>query len=194
MRSALVVGRAACVMEDYAAARALGEYDEVLVVGKMLEAFPDAVGHAVSFHSNLLVRWAGTRASRGLPPAGCYWGATHRGKPMYAGQPAPEPLRRVEQCGGSSGFMAVQIARGPLGCERVVLAGMPMTGEGGHYAGALQPVEAPGQRWPEADRYWETWVARQDWLRPAVRSFSGRTRSLLGMPTEEWLRGDQDKG
>lgn len=188
MRRALVVGRSAGALEDYAAAKAFGPYDEVLVVGKMLSVFPDPVDHAVSFHSGLFPYWAAGRTLRGLTPAKCYWGATYKGKPMDGYAPAPGPLKRIEQVGGSSGFMAVQIAVNELGCERVVLAGMPMRSEDSHLPETLGPSDTPGSWW-EADAYWETWLEHIDWLRPRVRSMSGRTLEALGAPTREWLEG-----
>lgn len=187
VRRALIVGRSAAAMEDYAAALTFGPYDEVLVVGKMLVAFPHEADHAVSFHSDLFAKWARTRRERGYPPVGCYWGATYKGKDMYLGHPAPGPLRRVAQVGGSSGFMAVQVAVDELRCERVVLAGVPMDAAASHMPFTLCSSETSGAPWAEADHYWETWVERMDWLRGYVRSVSGRTRDVLGAPTQEWL-------
>lgn len=178
MRRAVVVGRAAGALEEYAAARALCRYDEVVVVGAMGEDFPDRIDHWVSFHSNLFDHWARNRAARGYPAAGCYWGGTHNGK-RIAPEPTVTPLRYAASCGGSSGYMAVTIALDELGCERVVLAGMPMSAEAAHHGDA--------KPWREADLYWETWEANLDRLRPYARSMSGRTMETFGYPDKDWL-------
>lgn len=189
MKRALVIGRSASVNEDLLLFPEI-HYDEILVVGKMLTIFPGSVDHAVSFHSDLFSRWAAIRASKGLSPVRCYWGATFRGKPMYAGGSLPPgPLKRVAQVGGSSGFMAIQVAINELFCKQVVLAGMPMEASASHLPETLSSSEAPGAPWDEADRYWETWLEHIDWLRNHVRSVSGRTRDALGSPTQEWLNG-----
>lgn len=180
MRRAIVVGRAAGALEEYVAARALCDFDEVLVVGAMAVHFPDPLDHLVSFHAEQFDEWAVQRASNGYPPAGCYWGARYRGKNLGEGKTGARPLRYVECVGGSSGFVAVQVALAPLACERVVLAGMPMQAQGAHVGSA-----AP---WDEADQYWQTWVEHMEELRGRVRSMSGRTRDVLGEPTGEWLQ------
>jgi hypothetical protein len=187
MKRALIVGRSAQALEDHAAALEFGPYDEVLVVGKMLQALPGEVHHAVSFHSDLFNKWAKAREQAGYPPiTRFYWGATFRGALMYANANVPGPLKRVEQVGGSSGFLAVQIAINELECARVVLAGVPMTRDGSHLTSTLNTAENPGTPWGEADTYWETWAAHLPWLKEHVRSVSGRTRDTLGSPTKEW--------
>lgn len=185
MRRALVVGRSARALEDYVTAQEFGPYNEVLVVGKMLEAFPHHADHVVSFHADLFAKWAAVRQARGYAAVRCYWGATFRGKPMYSASSALQ-LRRIEQVGGSSGFMAIQVAD-VLACDRIVLAGVPMDAAASHLPETLCSSEVPGAAWAEADTYWETWVERMDWLRPRVRSVSGRTREAFGVPTHEWL-------
>ena len=184
MRRALIVGRASRALEEYVAARALGDFDEVLVVGAMSVTFPDRVDHLVSFHADFFDSWAAQRAAAGLPPAGCYWGARYRGRNLGEGKTRARPLRYVECVGGSSGFVAVQAALGPLACGRVVLAGVPMRAADAHVGDA-----AP---WDEADAYWSTWQERMVELRGRVRSMSGRTREALGEPTREWLH-DSDE-
>lgn len=187
MRRAIVVGRSADTFAEYAGALELGSYDVTLVVGKTAEIFPDPIDHWVSFHANLFGKWAATRAANHLPPPARCWAALYKGHRMHdddAVQPAP--FSYVATVGGSSGFMAIQVALDKLGCDRVVLAGVPMTADAGHLAGASTEKELAG-RWEEASRYWRTWEERMDWLQGRVRSMSGRTRDTLGAPTREWL-------
>jgi len=66
-----------------------------------------------------------------------------------------------------------------IGCERIVLAGIPMSAEYAHYYN-------PGQ-WTQAHMYHKGWKKHLDKIAPYVRSMSGWTRELLGAPDEEWL-------
>ena len=79
---------------------------------------------------------------------------------------------------GSSGLFAVKAAI-EHGFDRIVLAGIPMTAEGQHF---LRPWS-----WDEWARFWAAWGEHREEISPYVRSMSGRTRDMLGAPTEEWL-------
>lgn len=190
MRRAVVIGRAAGAMDDYCAARALCTFDDVVVVGKMGEVFPDCIDHWVSFHVDLFDKWTATRASRGLPAARNFWGGEHKSarRRAYDIITTGGPLKYVRCVGGSSGFMAVQIALDELGAERVVLAGIPMRVEDSHFPGAASEKEQ-GAPWSEADAYWTTWEENMAQLTGRVRSMSGRTRERLGYPDAGWLAG-----
>ena len=179
MRRAIVVGRSAAVMEEYAAACALCAFDEVLVVGEMGTHFPDRIDHWVSFHVELFDHWSARRAAAGFAPAGTFWGAIYNGRRLGASTTRCQPLEYVPCVGGSSGYMAVQVALGPRACSHVVLAGIPLEAAAAHHDSALP--------WREADKYWATWAEHMDELRGRVRSMSGRTRAALGEPTREWL-------
>lgn len=182
VRHAIVVGRARGALEEYSAASSLGDFDCVIVVGKMLASFPGRIDHAVSFHAELFDEWASRRERAGLEPVGCYWGATYRGRNLGYKITKVRPLQYVKCVGGSSGFLATDgVALGALGARRVVLAGIPMLASAGHEGNVSGP-------WVEADRYWETWEMHLPQLLGRVRSMSGRTRDALGYPDEEWLR------
>lgn len=169
--------------EDYTAARELCTYDDVLIVGKVGEDFPDPVDHWVSFHCNLFDKWARTRATRGYPAAANYWGAIYRGRPpkRLPERIGPNQVQLVECNGGSSGLVAVMVAIKKLEADCTVLAGVPMVSSFGHYD------EPQAKSWREADNYWGTWMENMELLRDRVRSMSGRTREVLGEPTKEWL-------
>lgn len=179
MRRAVIVGRAAAALEEYAAACAMCTFDEVMVIGEMGVHFPDRIDHWVSFHVEVFDTWAQRRANKGFAPAGCFWGAIYKGKRLGEKTTKSRPLQYVPCIGGSSGFVAVCAALDELHVDRVVLAGVPMTREGAHHGDA--------RPWREADQYWATWVANMDKMRDRVRSMSGRTRDALGAPTAEWL-------
>lgn len=188
MRRAVIVGRAAGALDEYRAACALCDFDDVIVVGKMGEVFPDRIDHWVTFHTLLFDQWARLRAAAGHPPAGCFWGAIFKGVRLGESGTSVAPLRYAPCLGGSSGFLALKgVALDALGVDRVVLAGVPMTAEGHHYEGNITDHERAKGIWDEADKYWTTWESNLDALAPRVRSMSGRTREAFGPPTEEWL-------
>lgn len=179
---AIVVGRARGALEEYSAACSLGDFDCVIVVGKMLVSFPHRVDHVASFHAELFDGWAARRARACLPPAACYWGATYKGRNLGQKVTKASPLKYVKCVGGSSGLLATEgVALGALGAHRVVLAGVPMLASAGHEG------DATGRPWDEADRYWATWEEYLPQLLGRVRSMSGRTRDALGEPTRKWL-------
>lgn len=79
--------------------------------------------------------------------------------------------------GGSSGFFATKVAFDD-GATHIVLAGIPMTQDGGH-------IIRPGP-W-DAGSYQETWRLIAHRFCGRVRSMGGWTASLFGKPTPEWL-------
>lgn len=180
LRRAVVVGRAAGALDEYARATALCRFDAVLVVGMMITKFPAAVDHAVSFHVELFDLWAAERARAGFAPVGTYWGARYRGRNLGEKTTRSRPLRYAPCLGGSSGFLAAHgVALGELRVDRVVLAGVPMSAEACH--------EGSRELWREASKYWATWETHAPEMVGRVRSMSGRTRDLLGEPDPEFL-------
>lgn len=113
------------------------------------------------------------RAEKGYPPAGQYWHARHR-----IGHMGSLP---IESWGGSSGMLCVRVAL-ELGCNRIVLAGVPMEKMSRHYDDA--------KPWNEARQYWPAWEKAIPRFAGRVRSLSGWTRERLGAPDEEWLHVD----
>lgn len=190
MKRAVVVGRATGFMSEYAAARSLGSFDYVIVVGMVGIIFPDPIDHWVSFHVELFDRWSKDRACAGHPPASCFWGAVFKGNRLGEMTTSCKPLQYAPSDGGSSGLLAVKgVAIEALGVDRVVLAGIPMTAAGHHDPACITDPERARGTWDEADKYWQTWITHFGILKNHVRSMSGRTRDVLGAPTREWLHG-----
>lgn len=179
MRRAIVVGRARCALEEYAASRVLCDFNDVLVVGQMGASLLGRIDHWVSFHVELFDLWATQRAAAGLAPVGCYWGARYKGRNLGETTTRCRPLRYVPCLGGSSGFVAVQVALDELHADRVVLVGVPMRAEDAHVGS--------DESWREANKYWATWEENMPRLLGRVRSMSGRTRDALGYPDKAFL-------
>ena len=178
--TALVIGRAKGVWEEVEQAKDMTVFDHVLVVGKAGIDYPDGIDHWVSFHTMLFERWALLRSKKGYPEALNYWGAIYRRRPGADPPTFDKPISYTRCEGGSSGLVAVMVALNELGAQRVVLAGIPMKAEAGHYDEA--------GIWKEAGKYFPTWEERFDELNNRVKSMSGRTRDLLGAPNIEWLK------
>lgn len=84
---------------------------------------------------------------------------------------------------GSSGLFATKVAL-LMGYEKIMLCGIPIK-DAPHFH------DMPGFRHPEMEdrAVWLAWEMAADALRGRVKSFSGRTKDLLGEPTEDWING-----
>lgn len=181
---AVVIGGAACVWQDLAAAEKLADFDVVIAVNDAGAEFPGIVDYWITLHPEHFPRWLERRRSAGRP----------------------EPLETVAHEGnsgvgrrngfatsilwpytwpGSSGLFAVEFALKRLRADRIVLCGVPMDTRG-HFAGALMHPD-PNGPWIGAKGFWPAWEAAHEHIRDHVRSMSGRTRDLLGEPTRHWL-------
>jgi hypothetical protein len=172
---AVVIGGGAGVWAELDTAQAMiGMHDPVIIAANHAgRDYPGAVDHWATMHPDLMQRWIRDRAvAAGRPPAGQLWHARHRQSPMPGSMP-------VESWGGSSGLLCVKIAL-DLGFRRVILCGVPMDQNACHY-------DRPGKKWTEAAQYRAAWERRVRDIGGRVRSMSGWTAKLLGMPTKEWL-------
>lgn len=177
MKLAAVLGGSRSVWEDLEALKALREPDVILATNDAGAHYTGEVHHWVSLHFEKMPIWAKERAERGLPPAQHYFyheSATERGG-------LPLPYDRLVDAGGSSGLFAVQAGL-TLGLTRIVLCGVPMDAEDGHFF--------DHKRWEFASRYQQGWTRRKAEIAPFVRSMSGWTARLLGRPDEVWLNNE----
>ena len=162
----IILGGADCVWDD--ADRAL-EFQPAttIAINDMVARWARPIDHAVSLHPDKLQRWVQERRRRGLPGEFTTWchkdGWTDR---------------HTRDWGGSSGLLAVKIAR-ELGHTRIILCGIPMDAEAAHFFDA--------KPWKPATRYRAAWITRKQEISPFVRSMSGWTKGLLGQPDEAWL-------
>lgn len=85
--------------------------------------------------------------------------------------------------GGSSGLLAVAVAFA-LEAPRIILCGVPMTKQP-HFEES--GVHNQKLVWASADNHWRVWQGWATKMQGRVRSMSGRTQELLGMPDSEWL-------
>lgn len=182
MKRALIFGRGVGVYEEMRDAAFLlvpEKFDYTIGVGPSVAHYPGKVDAWVWFHVELFPELAGVRAKKGYSPAGSYWSIRCTGAGMRP-RASSWPVNFIKDPkGGASGLIATYLALYEFECERVVLAGCPMTVEGNQ-------VDT-GRPWREATKHRWAWERDRAKLIGKVASMSGWTRELLGYPTTNWL-------
>lgn len=194
---ALVVGCAAGVWKDVERAQSLYNFDAVYCVKQIGIYWPHKFDVWATLHPEVMDKYEADRKAKGFPdgyeivaPLPHELGA-HGAKGRIA--------RRVSyrfkgmNASASSGIYAAKIAIEDG--YRVVLAGVPMEKNAGHFLpGTLTIVrkEVRGAVWLEFDTFLEGFRNAKPFLRGKVTSMSGMTREVFGEPTPEWLRGDPE--
>ena len=174
MRGALILGGASSVWEDSGEALDLFRPDLTIAVNDMIGAWAGHLDIATTLHPEFLHRWLNERRRNGF------------NEPQTWAHKASGPNGKVEaridrttdDWAGSSGLFAVKIAL-ECGCDRIVLAGVPMSADGAHFFDAA--------KWKEANAYHKAWLKHQSELAPFVRSMSGQTMTWFGAPDASWL-------
>lgn len=178
MKTALVIGGAACVWEDVEAALDMFAPDWIAAVNDIGTRWPGAVNWWCSLHPDKMSAWREERERRGFHPALC-----HVGHEQAEGIDKVIDYRWPGMTGsGSSGLFAVKVAL-DHGADRVVLAGVPMQPERAHFFN--------GSVWSDCGSFLDGWRAALPFIKDKVRSMSGWTQEILGRPTPEWLAESQ---
>lgn len=182
MKRAVVIGGAACVWDDLAAARKLGRFDAVIAINDAGAHYEGEIEIWATLHIEKMAQWVVARGDKGFPPARTIAG--HKGHVREA-QPnklQPDYVTDYRWPGmsgsGSSGLFAVKVAI-EHGFDRIVLCGVPMQAAGNHFFDA--------RPWREVNSFTGAWPVALPYIKPFTRSMSGQTREWLGYPTKEWL-------
>lgn len=174
---AIVVGGSERVFEEFDAARDMvqrvGRNFETFCVNDMIAKFPEHIDHAVTLHPEKIGHWLSDRCRHNRPGIGTIW--AHR--PNSEAQPLGIS-HSLTEWQGSVGLFAVKVAR-LIGYTHVIVAGVPMDTDGGHFH--------RGRDWNNAHGFRRGWISHMSLLRPYVRSMSGWTQEQLGAPSSEWL-------
>lgn len=131
--------------------------------------------HWASFHVELFPHWSAQRAEKGLPPADNYWTVQRNRVPV------PIDVRFIKSWGGSSGLVGAQV--GLEVADRVVLCGVPLTP-------SLHYDRLDKGPWLEALKHQAAWSDHFGELHGRVKSMGGWTQELLGVPSPEWINGE----
>lgn len=171
-KTALVLGGALSVFEEYEQAKKLHDFSLYIGVNDVIGEIPE-ISHAVSMHPGKMDRWLKARRDKGFIDPKHYW--TSRDRAVQA--VGDLKFDTIPNTRGGSGLLAVYVAR-HLGCNKIVLAGIPMSIKGEHF-------HTPGL-WKECRLYRVVWEANAS-LKTDVRAFSGWTGGTYGPPTRDWL-------
>jgi hypothetical protein len=152
----------------------------VVAVNNMILHYKDRVHHGVSMHPEEPNLWRALRPMYRCEESHVTTHSyrRHEKKGLYS---ECDYLWDIEGSkGGTSSILATMIALA-LGYDRVILAGVPLD-NGGHF------YDPPGTNCRfDSDFLKMEWVkASETWFRGRVRSMSGWTRTLLGVPDEGW--------
>lgn len=171
---AVVLGGASCLWDDVEALRALMDVDAALIVAcnDAGAHWPGRLDHWVTLHPEQLEARKAKRAELGYPEGFMTWTRLY---PYGLKERERMADHAIDTWGGGSGLHATKVAL--IHAERPVLCGIPMT--------KTPHFNRNGKPW-NPDPYWAPWPNNLERLRN-VRSMSGRTRDLLGAPTEAWL-------
>lgn len=175
MTTALCLGGAAGVQEEWTAALALGDFDLIVACNDVGAIWPGRLDAWVTMHPEHLTRWRDQRRANGYPDAARY---------LVHGDYVPEWAELVEfrfpgqDNSGSSGLFAAKAALIDLWAGRGVLAGIPLINS---------PHFFDAEQWAAAGGYREVWEALRPEYRARIRSMSGWTAHFFGLPTTEWL-------
>jgi len=179
---ALVLGGGQTLWSDLRAALDLGEYGGVVACNDAGVYWPGPLDGWCSLHADRLAMWMEARRRRGYPPPGSAFGHAD------ARRAYPKLVDRLtgfvefrfpgQKSSGSSGHFALKVALVELGFDKAVLCGVPMDGN---------PHFFDRHGWSASDSHWAGWGESLPLIRDRVRSMSGRTRELLGIPTPDWI-------
>lgn len=173
--SALVLGSAASMWEEAEAALKLFTPDAVCAANNSGIVWPDRLDYWVTLHPGPDPNWPGVVVALEKRLA------AGRNRPQVWGHKVATGIdRHTSDWKGSTGLLCVKVLR-EEGFERIVLAGVPMTREAGHFYDK--------KPWLQFDNYVKAWPAHKAELAPFVRSMTGYTKELFGEPTQEWFAG-----
>ncbi|MGR3574018.1 MAG: hypothetical protein ACU0CF_04685 [Sagittula sp.] len=190
MRTALVLGSAACLHDDLARARASVRFDGVVACNAAGIEWPGRLDAWASLHGRYFrigPAWRAARAARGYPEAARHYAhpEAFRGSLAQMGGMTPDVIpTRYDFAGeksGSSGLFAAKVALVDLGFDRVVLCGIPMD-PAPHFNGPTNWTPKAGRS--PCDGFRRSWLAVPEEYRARMRSMSGWSRVLLGAPEE----------
>lgn len=185
MKKALVVGCASCLWDDVNRAQDLAQFDAVYCVKMAGVHWRGGRFVWVGLHPEWQADYSAQRAALGLhmdfetvSPPDSELGTAGKGRMID---------RRVSyrypgmNASASSGGYGAQVALHD-GFDRVVLAGVPMQVEGDHFA--------RGKPWLQRDSFTMGFKECVPFFAGRVRSMSGWTQQLLGLPDPAWLNGE----
>lgn len=189
-RLALVVGSAACWLDDAGAAKELAKFDAVCCIKRAGIHWPGTFDVWATLHPEFHAAFAKRRAELGLP--GGYEVVAPPDRELGTkGKAKPEVTRTVSyrwpgmNASAGSGIYGAKVMLDAG--YRVVLAGVPMNDDP-HF---LTHEKWKDGRWDGVNSFMPGLRAATPHLMGRVKSMSGYTKEILGAVTPEWLAESQ---
>lgn len=176
MTLAAVLGGATRGRDELDYLRTLAPVAAVYAVNDAAAEYPGDLAAFVTLHPEKLDAWLSIRNRVDN---------LHKTCEVIAHEPHPRVTRVVDyrwpgmKASGSSGLFAAKVALESF--DKVVLCGVPMDAMRAHYNNALP--------WFEVDSFRAAWTDALPYIKDRVRSMSGNTAMMLGLPTKEFLAG-----
>lgn len=193
MKLALVIGCAADNWKEAEVALKLHSYDAIYCV-KQAGIYYPRFDVWVTLHPEVMDAYEAERHSIGLPNGYQIVAPPARELGMHGEK--GNVTRRVsylwpDSDGSSSASSGIYGAKVALedGFDRVVLAGIPMTPNAGHFKPDSKTVagQKRGKVWNGCDAFEVGFKNAVPHLIGKVKSMSGRTREILGSPNNSWF-------
>lgn len=196
MKSALVIGCSANVWDDVETAMRLGVmYNAIYCVKQIGIYYPGKFDVWATLHPEAMDAYEAERHAKGLPN-GYEIVAPPKGELSVDHACKGNIARRVSylwpgagsNASASSGIYGAKVALAD-GFERIVLAGIPMTPEGGHFLPESKNTQGQkrGKVWSGHSAFVCGMNDSLPRLKGKVKSMSGYTKQVLGEPTQKWL-------
>ena len=150
----------------------------VVAVNDVGSHWPRELDYWCTLHPERMQAWRAARKSYGF--VGGYQTAGRRKNEL--------DIMVRPWAGGSSGMLGVQVAQ-QMGCTRVVLCGVPMTPTPHFLESKMHRRDT---KWMACAGHWKAWMKQYAKMDGWVRSMSGRTAELLGVPTIPWLYNEEN--
>lgn len=197
MRKALIVGCARSVWDEVKAAQELCIFDATYCVKSAGIHWPGKFDVWVTLHPEAIDDYEAERKKLGFP-GGYEIVSTLDGLVgMHKGK-GKNIRRKLDyrwpgmNASASSGIFAVKVAMDD-GYERIVLAGIPMDKDAGHFLPGTRTVNKEtvrGPQWLHRDSFMPGFEIAKKFMAGKVRSMSGHTAKVLGSPDRAWLNGE----
>lgn len=192
MKTALVIGCAANVWNDVARAKQLTTFDAIYCVKLAGVHYPGAFQTWITLHPEYMDDYEAQRHQLGYPngyeivaplvsEVGMHGKKGHIARRVTYRWPGMTSS-------ASSGIYGAKIALDD-GYERVVLAGVPMDQDAGHFLPEAKRTNGKlrGSVWSEHGSFMPGFEKSVRFLQGKVKSMSGHTQKVLGAPSAEWF-------
>lgn len=187
MKLALVIGSAACWMDDVNAARALTKFDAVCCVKRAGIHWPEPFQVWATLHPEFNDDFERRRKAEGHP------GGYETVAPPDSELGTAGKKRRIDRrvsyrysgmnASGGSGLYGAKVMLDSG--FNVVLAGIPMNDDP-HF---LKHETWGGGNWNGVSAFLVGFEAMTPHIKGRCKSMSGKTKEILGGPSPEWLKG-----